>query len=342
MTNTQLTQELPPPAVLMKLMAGKCITQALATAAHLRVADHLKDGPRSAEAIAPGVGAHPQSLYRLLRALATVGVLVEHADRTFTLTAVGQFLRTDVPGSLAAMAELFGEPLQWAAWSELTDAVRTNTCAFHKVHGMSVYEAVAAHPELAAMFNAAMTGMSGQLIRSIVAAYDYSQFAAIADIGGGQGLVLTAILEAHPAVRGVLFDQPSVVAGAKQRIADAGLAGRCELLAGDFFETAPAGCDAYLIKNVLHDWGDDACVRILRQCATRMAPGAKVLVLEQVLPPPGVPSFSKIADLEMLVATSGRERTDAEFAQLFAQAELRLARCVPTQGPLQIIEAVHA
>lgn len=328
--------------MLMKLMAGKCITAALAAAARLRVADHLKDGPRSAEDIAPAAGAHPPSLYRLMRALATVGVLEEHADRRFALTPVGTFLRTDVPGSLAAMAELFGEPLQWAAWAELTDAVRTGTCAFENVHRMSVYDAVATHPGLAATFNAAMTGMSAQLVRSIVAAYDFSRFATIADVGGGLGLVLTAILEANPAVRGVLFDRPSVVEGARQRVADAGLLGRCELVGGDFFETAPAGCDAYLLKNVLHDWDDDAGVRILGRCAAHMARAARVLVLEQVLPPAGVPSFSKIADLEMLVATRGRERTDAEFAELFARAGLRLERCLPTLGPLQILEAVHA
>lgn len=342
MTEPKRPPPLPPPAMLMQLMAGKCITQALGAAARLRIADHLKDGPRTAEDIAPAAGAHAPSLHRLMRALATVGVLEEHADRRFALTPLGTLLRTDVPGSLAAMAELFAEPLQWAAWSALTDAVRTGTCAFEQVHGMSVYDAVATHPELAAMFDAAMTGMSAQLVQTIVAAYDFGRFAAIADIGGGQGLVLTGILQAHPATRGVLFDRPSVIEGARRRVADAGLLDRCELVAGDFFETAPAGCDAYVIKNVLHDWGDDACVRILRQCATHMARGARVLVLEQVLPPAGVPSFSKIADLEMLVATHGRERTDAEFADLFAQAGLRLERCLPTPGPLQILEAVHA
>ena len=328
--------------MLMKLMAGKCITQALASAAKLGVADQLKGGARTAEAIAPAIGAHAPSLYRLMRALATVGVLEEHADRTFGLTPVGTCLRSDVPGSLAAMAELFGEPLQWAAWSELTDSVRTGGNAFKKVHGMSVYDAVAANPALATMFNAAMTGMSGQLTRSLVAAYDYARFTRIADVGGGQGLVLTAILAAHPALRGVLFDRPSVIATARDRIAEAGLADRCELIGGDFFTTAAPGCDAYFIKNVLHDWGDEACIQILRHVADHMAPGAKVLVVEQVLAPPGVPSFAKIADLEMLVATDGRERTDAEFGALFAEAGLRLERCLPTLGPLQILEAVHA
>lgn len=342
LSNPQPSPELPPAAMLMKLMAGKCITQALATAAELRVADHLKDGPRSAGDIAPAIGAHAPSLYRLMRALATVGVLEEHADHRFGLTPVGTCLRTDVPGSLAAMAQLFGEPLQWAAWSELADSVRTGGNAFKKVHGMSVYDAVASRPELAAMFNAAMTGMSGQLTRSLVAACDYSRFTKIADVGGGQGMVLTAILAAHPAVRGVLFDRPSVVDGARARIAEAGLADRCELLGGDFFATAPAGCDAYIIKNVLHDWDDEACIRILRQVAGHMAKHAKVLVFEQVLPPPGVPAFAKIADLEMLVATDGRERTDAEFGALFAEAGMRLERCLPTLGPLQILEAVHA
>ncbi len=326
----------------MKLMAGKCITQALAAAAKLRIADHLKEGPRSADDIAPAIGAHAPSLYRLMRALATAGVLEEHGDRRFGLTPVGSCLRTDVPGSLAAMAELFGEPLQWAAWAELTCAVRTGRNVYKQLHGMSVYEAVASHPELAAMFNAAMTGMSGQLTRSLVAACDWARFPRIADVGGGQGLVLTAILAAHPAVRGVLFDLPSVIATARPRIAEAGLADRCELVGGDFFATAPAGCDAYFIKNVLHDWDDEACIRILRQIAHHMARDGRVLVAEQVLPPPGVPSFAKVADLEMLIATDGRERTDAEFAALFAEAGLRLERCVPTLGPLQILEAVHA
>jgi hypothetical protein len=324
-------------------MAGKCITQALATAAQLRIADHLKEGPRSSEEVALAAEAHAPSVYRLMRALATVGVFDEQEGRLFSLTPIGTLLRTDVPGSLAGMAELFAEPLQWAAWAELTYSVKTGNNAFRKVHGKSVYESVAANPAVAAIFGRAMTGMTTQLTDSIVSAYDFSSFKSIADIGGGYGFLLTSILRANPLLHGILFDVPRVIDAVKPSIAATDLHGRYDAVAGDFFASVPSGCDGLVIKNVVHDWGDDACVTLFKNCAASLAPAGKVLVIEQVLPPAGVPSFSKVSDLEMLVATEGGlERTDAEYGTLFSRAGLKLLRCVPTRGPLQIIEAIHA
>jgi hypothetical protein len=332
--------ELPPPAQLIQLVFGKCVTQAVSVAAHLQLADLLKDGPRTAAALAPLCGAHADALHRLMRALATVGVFVEHADLTFSLTPVGECLRTDAATSLASMAKFFGEGWHSAAWADLLTSVKTGESAFARVHGVPAFEWTATHPKESEVFNEAMTSISTMSAFAVAATYDLSAAKTIVDVGGGHGFFLAALLQANPGARGILFDMPKVVAGAKDGIAASGLASRCEIVGGDFFASVPKGGDVYTLKHIIHDWDDDACVKILSHCKAGLAPGGRVVLVEAVLPPPGVPSFGKILDLEMLViADGGRERTEPEYAALLERAGLKLARVVPTPSPMSIIEA---
>ncbi len=324
----------------MNLVFGKCLTQAVSVAAHLRLADLLKDGARSAAAVAPECGAHADALYRLMRALSTAGVLVEHADRTFSLTPVGECLRTDVPTSLASMAKFFGEGWHSAAWADLLTSVKTGASAFARVHGVPAFQWTETHPREAEVFNEAMTSISTMSAFAVASTYDLSSAATIVDVGGGHGFFLATLLQANPKARGILFDLPKVVAGAKEGVAAAGLASRCEIVGGDFFASVPTGGDVYTLKHIIHDWDDDACVTILGHCKAGLAPGGRVILVEAVLPPPGVPSFGKILDLEMLViADGGRERTEPEYAALFERAGLKLTRVIPTPSPMSILEA---
>ena len=335
--------ELPPPAVMMNLIAGKFVTHLVAAAAHMGIADRLKDETKSADEIAKGAGTDADATYRVMRALAMVGVLVEHEGKRFSLTPVGACLRTDVPGSLSGMAKFMGEGFHSAAWAETMHSVRTGKSGFVKAHGASLFEWATKHREQAEVFNRAMTSFSEATAPLVVKTWDFSKAKRIADVGGGHGYLLSTILRANANAQGVLYELPQVAEGAKSAIASAGLASRCEVVAGDFFEGAPHGCDVYVLKHIIHDWSDEASVKILSNVAKAMAPGGTVLLVEQVLTPPGVPHFAKLLDIEMLVMTDGgRERTEAEYAALFARAGLKLVRVVPMPSPVAVIEAVRA
>jgi SAM-dependent methyltransferase len=334
---------LPPPAMLMHLVAGKFVTQALAAAAELNVAEQLADGPRTAHEIAGVMGVHAPSLHRLMRALAAVGVLTEHDGDRFALTAMGQLLRSNAPGSFRAMAILLGRQWHHTAWASLAHSVRTGESAFLKVYGVPHFEWLQANPEEGAIFNEAMTSLTGVAADAVTQAYDFSRVIRIADVGGGYGLFLSKILSANPHMSGILFDLPHVAEGARRLLGDAGLSARCETLCGDFFTSVPTACDAYVLKHVLHDWDDERCERILSNCCDAMAPGGCVLVVEMVVPSPGVPSFARLMDLEMLaISSNGKERTEREFADLFAKTGLALARVIPTQSPYSVLEARRA
>ncbi len=335
--------ELPPPAQLMNLLAGGFVAQSIHVATRLGLADRLAEGASTAQALASAVGAHAPSLYRLMRGLAMVGVLEEQDGGSFTLTPIGQCLRRSAPGSLASMALLWGADWHLRPWAALEHAVRTGQSAFpHVFGGKDVFAWFAeGNREAFDTFNDAMTEFSAMACAAVTAAYDFSACKRITDIGGGHGLMLSSILKAAPQATGVLFDMPSVVEGAKKPIADAGLAGRCEIVGGDFFAGVPTGCDTYVIKHIIHDWDEASCVKILGHCRQGLVAGGRVLLIEMVLPPPGTPHFGKLLDLEMLVMTpGGQERTEREYAALFAKAALRLSRIVPTHSPVSVIEAV--
>ncbi|HET6467429.1 MAG TPA: methyltransferase [Geminicoccaceae bacterium] len=325
---------------LLALASGAWIGQAVHVAARLGIADLLGDGPKPPAALAAATGTDATALYRLLRALASLGVFAEDAGGRFTLTPLAEGLRSDAPGSLRGYAIMMGEEWHWRAWGELLESVRTGGSAFERVHGCELFRYFAEHPEAARVFNAAMTSRTGQETAAVTGAYDWPA-GTIVDVGGGQGALLTAILARRPEARGILFDLPHVIDAARRPIEEKGLAARCELVGGDFFDRVPAGGDLYLIKRVLHDWDDGRAAAILRCCRAAMAADARLLVIEHVLPPGNAPSWGKLLDLQMLVLTpGGQERDEAGFHGLLATAGFRLERVLPAGPTASLIEAL--
>jgi hypothetical protein len=327
-----------PRLALLGLINGFQITQAICVAATLRIADHLNDGARSAGELAALTKSHPDSLYRLLRALAAVGVFREEEGRKFTLTPMGDCLRTNSATPLGAWAEVVGNPYYWQVWGHLLHSVQTGENAFQNLNGRDVWQFRAEHPEQGATFDRAMTQLSRGGAEAVIRAYDFSAFRHIVDVGGGHGLMLAAILRAHPHMRGTLFDRPHVVAGAKAVLAERGVIERCDIVGGSFFETVPEGADAYLMRVVIHDWEDDEAIAILKVCRHAMGETAKLLLIERLIAPPNEMPAAKFGDLNMLVLPGGRERTREEFSDLFARSGFELTRVFPA-GILNVIEA---
>jgi hypothetical protein len=329
-----------PTAELRRLLNGYRVTQAIHVAATLGIADLLKEGPRHSDELAATTHTHPGALYRVLRALAAIGVFHEDGERRFSLTPLSQCLRSDATQPVGPYAIFVGRPHQWQAWGDLLRSVRTGENAYRHVHGVDLWEYITEHPEDGAIFDRAMTTNSHGVNEAIVAAYDFSPFGRVVDVGGGQGRLLAAVLAAHPAMRGVLQDRPEVVVRAQPGLEAAGVASRCEVVGGDFFETVPAGGDAYVLKLILHDWDDAASLRILAACRRACGLQARLLVMERVIPPPNEGEEVKISDLHMLVSPGGQERTREEFMALFAEAGFRLERVVGVDAPISVIEAL--
>ncbi len=331
-----------PLVTLQNLIVGKWVSQAVSLAAKLGIADLLKDGPRACGEMARANQVDESALYRVLRALASVGVFKEVADHQFALTPIAEYLRSDIHGSLRAVATMAGEDWTWRPWGELYHSVKTGERAFDRIFGVPPFDYLAKNPSAAAIFDEAMTGWSMQNSAAVKAGYDFSGIGTLMDVGGGHGYLLATILEANPAMRGILCETPEVVEGAKARIASLGLADRCRIVAGDFFASVPAGADACILKSVIHDWDDQHATRILENCRQALGPGGRVLLAEMVIPPGNDPHVGKLLDLEMLIMAGGHERTEAQFRELFASAGLRLTRIVPTAAPLCVIEGTAA
>lgn len=323
---------------LMRLVNGYQITQAIHVAASLGVADHLHDAC-SVEELASRTASHPGALYRLLRALASVGVLHEGENKTFSLTAMGECLRSDAPMPVADWAAHIGRPYMWQSWGHLLHSVRTGEVGFENLYKQSAWEFRAANPEESAFFDRAMTASSQSVVQAAVDAYDFGQFRHIADIGGGQGQLLSGILSANPHVRGTLFDQPHVVIRAKDVLARYGLSERCTIASGSFFETVPEGADAYLLKSIIHDWDDEKATAILKVCRRATGPSAKLLLVERIIEQPNVGALNKFSDLNMLVNLGGCERTAREYSELCQSAGFRLCRIVQAGMLYGILEA---
>lgn len=328
------------PAALLRMMTGYWVSKALNVTAELGVADLLRDGPRTSDELAGACGADPPTLYRLLRALASVGVFSEAPERLFALTPLAELLRSDRPGSMRALARMYGSE-QYHAWDDLLGSVRTGAPAFDRVFGANYFDYLAGNPEASTVFNEAMTGWTTQVADAVVAAYDFTGAGAVVDVGGGHGLLLATILRAHPETKGVLFDVPQVVAGSRPLLESHGVAHQCETLGGDFFASVPGGGDVYVLAQILHDWDDDKSRLILSNCHRAMGASGKLLVVEQVLPPGNEPFLGKWLDLHMLVLLTGRERTEAEYRELLGAAGFDLARVVPTRSGASVIEAVR-
>lgn len=334
----------PPQAaaseLLFQLGTGHIAAAALQIAVRLGIAARLAGGPRTAADLAAAAGVAEDPLYRVLRALASLGLFAETAPRTFTLTPVGELLRPGVPGSMHDMLLWISSPFHFRVYAETMHAVRTGQPAVEQVTGVPVWEYFPRDPELSEVFNNAMTAFSAVVARAALEAYDFSGITRLVDLAGGHGGVLTAILQAYPRMRGVLADLDHVIAGARPRLQALGLADRCETQVIDFFSAVPPDGDAYILKHIIHDWDDERAVLILRNIRTAMgAVRGRVILLESVLQPGDAPDLGKIIDLEMLTMAGGRERGADEFRALFARAGFELTRIVPTAAPLSVIEA---
>jgi hypothetical protein len=327
-----------PTMALRRLVNGYQVTQAIHVAATLGIADLLRDGPRSSAELAAATESHAPSLHRVLRALAALEVLREDDDGCFALTELGEGLRSDAAEPVGGWAAYVGRPAHFQAWGALLEAVRTGENAFVSVHGCDVWEYRAQHPADGAVFDRAMTDTSRRANRQLIEAYDFGRFERAVDVGGGHGAFLAGVLAAHPALHGVLFDQPHVVADAPTVLDAAGVRDRCEIAAGSFFDGVPAGGDAYLLKAIVHDWEDEDALRILRSVRAVIADGGAVLVVERELGPPNTAPDAKLSDLNMMVGPGGRERTRDEFAALFAEAGFELRGVVPTAIGLCVFE----
>ena len=319
-------------AELRRLVNSYQLSQAIHVAAVLGIADLVEDGPRSSDELADATNANPRALYRLLRALAAFGLFHEDEHRRFSLTKVGDALRSDAPESVAGWAAFVGRRNIREAWSSLEESIRTGENAFRIAHGMSVWEYRAQNLEESGIFDRAMASSSRLVIRALIDAYDFGRFETIVDVGGGNGTLLRALLSEYPQLSGVLFDQPHVVQGVD-------LGERASVVAGSFFESVPEGGDAYLLKWIIHDWEDEEAIAILR---TVRRGGGTVLLVERIVGPPNQGPETKLGDLNMLVGPGGQERTLDEFRELFDEAGYQLVGETPTASEMHVIEGAPA
>jgi len=326
-----------PAESLQRLVAGSHVSQAISVAATLGIADLLADGPRSSDELAAATNAHPPSVYRLLRALAAVGVFHEEDDRRFSLTPTGDLLRSDAPGSVRGWATFLGRPYIRESWSALEHSVRTGENAFEHVHGTDVWRYRAERPDESEIFDRAMQSMTGGVNKALVSAYDFGRFGTVVDVGGGNGALLAGLLAANPELRGIVFDQEHVVANAGPVLAAAGVAGRCEIVSGSFFEEVPRGGDAYVMKSIIHDWDDERSTEILQVCRRAMSDSAMLLLIERIVEAPNEGWRTKFMDLNMLVNPGGQERTLGEWETLLERAGYNLVEVTPTQAGVAVI-----
>jgi hypothetical protein len=323
---------------MLQLLNGFLTAQTLHVAAALGIPDLFADGPVTVDSLAVKAAAHRPSLYRVLRMLAGTGAVREEADGRFSLTPLGATLRSDGPDSVRDWALYVGAPETWEAWGRLRDTVMTGESGFVLAHGIPTYDYLARHPALGATFDRWMTRQSEQHNAAVVAGYDFSSFRTVADVGGGEGSTLAAILRANPSLRGILLDVPKVVANSTP-LEGAGVDDRCTVIGGDMLAGGPSGADAYILKRVLMIWGDDEAIQVLRNCAAVLPRNGKVLGIEMVMPPCNEPSPAVALDVLMLLAhKGGRIRTEAEFRDLFTAAGLRVTRILPTASPNSILE----
>ncbi len=331
----------PSPVTLLQMMTGYWVSQAIYVAAKLGLADQLAAGPRGVTDLASAAHADAPSLQRVLRALASVGIFTEASPGTFDLTPLADLLRGDVPGSMRALAITYNEE-QYRAWGELLYSVRTGGVAFEHLYGMHHLTYRAQHPEVDRIFNEAMIDWTNQVAGAVVGTFDFSPFGTIVDVGGGYGALLAAVLRENPQARGILFDQPHVIAQARGVLEGAGVADRCRRVGGDFFAEIPAGADAYILAQILHGFDDERCLAILAQCRRAIPDHGKLLVVELVVPTGEEPSFGKWLDLHMLVMAGGRQRTADQYDQLFQAAGFRLTQVVPTAAGPSVVVAIPA
>lgn len=333
-----MAETLDLKAQMNQLIRGYWTTQAIFVAAELSIADMLASGPKHPEELGKEAGVKGDMLYRVLRALASIGIFAEDADGRFMLTPLAETLCGN--SGQRAYARLHGQEL-YQSWAKLLEAVRSGEAGFVKAFGMPAFEYFGKNTDRGAVFDGAMTGHHGPEAEPMLDAYDFSGFNELVDVGGGNGSLLMSILKRHTHMRGVLFDLPRVIDRAIEAIENAGLGERCRLVGGSFLESVPAGSDAYLLRHVVHDWRDEDAAIMLRHCRNAMKPHGKVLVVEIVVPAGNDPSFAKWMDL-MMVTYGGKERSEKQYRELFAQAGLRLTRIVGTKAGISVVEGVRS
>jgi hypothetical protein len=330
---TQTAGDSTLQANLMQLMTGFMPARMIHLAAQLGIADQLAGGPKDAMLLASNTATHPPSLYRLLRALASLGIVDEREPGRFALTPLGAQLRTDASGSLRNSALLYGGERSWKCWGDLLHSIRTGETAMYHLYGEGSFEYLSTHPEGAAIFNEAMAEVTREVARAVGAAYDFAKFHQIVDVGGGNGTLIATILATAPSLRGIIFDLPAGVTGAPRQLVAAGCANRCEVIEGDFFQAVPSGADAYILKSIIHDWNDERSTAILRNCRTAMSTASRLLLVERVMPTQmRAEHFHQrmaMMDMHMLGLLGGQERTESEYRKLFGASGFTLSRIVP-------------
>lgn len=324
------------------MLFGAQMQRSVCVAAKLGIPDLLAERAQTAEELAGQTSTHAPSLYRLLRTLASIGVFAENAEKKFELTPISALLRSDVPNSVRDFAVMMGEDWIWQAWAELPYSVKTGGVAHEKAQGMGSFEFFQKNAEAGKVFNAAMTNFTRAIIPVAVEAYDFSRINRLVDIAGGHGLLLAGILKANPHLRGVLFDLPFVIEGAGALLDEQGVTDRVELVSGNFFESVPAGADAYMMKHIIHDWDDESSIKILKNIRAALSENGKVLIIEMVVPDGNEPSPSKALDILMLVMEGGKERTKEEYRRLLEASGFKLTKIVPTKSPYSVIEGERA
>ncbi|WP_315787931.1 methyltransferase [Fischerella sp. JS2] len=339
--NTQISQDMPSQTAMIQLATSYWVSRAIYAAAKLGIADMLKDGSHSCDELANWTGTNAQALYRVMRALASVGIFAENEQGCFTLTPLATYLQSDVPNSIRAFAISFGEE-HYRAWGDIVYSIQTGDNAFQNLYGMPVFEYYAQNPQAGKTFDEAMTNVSATDKTEIVAAYDFSSIRKLVDVGGGHGSFIASILKVNPTMEGILFERPSVVEGAKSVLEAEGVLKRCQIIAGSFFESVPSDGDAYILKYVIHLLDDERAIALLRNCHSAMVENGKLLLVEQILPPGNEPSWGKFLDIHMLIAISGgRERTKMEFQTLFEASGFKLNKVITTESNTNVIEGIR-
>lgn len=341
MSDSQSATAREPTQTLQAMLEGYRNTTLVYLAAKLGIPDLLADNSKTSGELAASIGAHPPSLHRILRGLAAIGILTETSEGRFALTAMGQQLRTDAPNSFHSTAIHYGDE-RMLSWRDLAHSAMTGETAFSHVFGMSNWDYRKQHPESNEFFNVTIRQRTVGLAQAIVAAYDFSPFRTIADIGGGHGALLSAILQAYPSARGILLDQPHVLDGARTFLQSEGVLSRCDLVSGNFFETVVPGADLFILKNIIHDWDDARSLAILKNCHRTLPDHGTLLLVERILPALATQDPDTIlADIHMMAQTGGQERTVEEYRALLAEAGFEMRKVLGTGMSVSIVESLR-
>ena len=328
---------LPPEAQIVEMVMAQFVSRLIHLTATLKLPDYLADGPKTAEELAALTSTHAPALYRVMRTLASLGLFTEDPSHRFALQPLGAALKSGTPSHATAL--IMGGEMVARSLDNMLYSVQTGKTGFQKSFGVPLFDWLGGHPVEASLFNQTMVGIHGMEPAAVAAAYDFSVFKTIADVGGSTGNMLTTILARHPAPRGILFDLPHVVRDAPAFIAQRGLTDRIQIETGSFFERVPAGADAYVLSHIIHDWNEEQCLTILGHCRRAMNSSGRLLLVEMVLPDGDTPHPGKMLDMVMLAVPGGEERTAAQYAVLLDKAGFRLTRVVPTASPVSIVEA---